>query len=54
MSTAIIYLRSATGNPEQIRQQVAYCRSYLRERDLAHVGTITEPGHPHGYTKPQV
>lgn len=45
MSKAIIYLRSATGNPEQIRQQEAYCRSYLRERDLAHAGTIIEAGH---------
>lgn len=46
MTKAIIYLRSATGNDEQIRQQQAHCREYLTERDLTDAGTITDTGHP--------
>lgn len=46
MSKAVVYLRSATGNQKQIARQRAHCRSYLRERDLAHVETITDFGHP--------
>ena len=46
MTTAIIYLRSATGNREQIRQQEIYCREYLAERGLTEAGTITDTGHP--------
>lgn len=46
MTKAIIYLRSATGNREQIRQQEIYCREYLAERDLTEAGTITDTGHP--------
>lgn len=46
MTKAIIYLRSATGNQEQIRQQQAHCREYLAERDLTEAGTITDTGHP--------
>jgi DNA invertase Pin-like site-specific DNA recombinase len=46
MTKAIIYLRSATGNRKQTRQQEADCREYLRERDLTDACTITDTGHP--------
>ena len=46
MTKAIIYVRSATRNREQIRQQQALCREYLAERDLTEAGTFTDTGHP--------
>lgn len=46
MTKAIIYLRSATGNRDQVRQQAADCRAYLRERDLVDVGTVADTGRP--------
>ena len=46
MTNAIIYLRSATGNRKHLRRQEADCREYLRERDLADAGTVTDTGHP--------
>lgn len=46
MTKAVIYLRSATGNRDQVRQQEADCRAYLRERDLVDVGTVTDTSHP--------
>ncbi|WP_165000975.1 recombinase family protein [Rothia uropygioeca] len=51
MTKAILYLRSATGNREQIQQQQAHCREYLAERGLTEAGTITDTGHPQeGFT----
>lgn len=43
---AIIYLRSSTGNRDQIRRRETHCREYLDERDLTDAGTITDTGHP--------
>ncbi|SIK10948.1 Resolvase, N terminal domain [Mycobacteroides abscessus subsp. abscessus] len=44
--SAVIYLRSASGNREQTTWQEADCREYLRERDLTEAGVITDTGHP--------
>lgn len=46
MTAAIIYLRSATGNPRQLCRQKRLCRDYLRERDLTEAGVITDHGLP--------
>lgn len=46
MNKAVIYLRSATGNPAQVRRQDRLCCDYLAERDLTDAGVVTDHGHP--------
>lgn len=41
--SAVIYLRSASGNREQTTWQEADCREYLRERDLTEAGVTPTP-----------
>ncbi|GAA1813721.1 MULTISPECIES: recombinase family protein [Brevibacterium] len=43
---ALVYRRSATGNPRGLRRQAAACRRYADEHGLTITHTFTDIGHP--------
>ena len=43
---ALVYRRSATGNPRGLRRQTAACRRYADEHGLTITHTFTDIGHP--------